>query len=208
MRRLCTGLAVTAAMSWYTLTATAQNSLELYPIQQTVVQTTTTTTYAPPGGWNFPGSNAPLTASTTWEPAETVNYTPAVNYTPPVNYTPAVNYSAAVNYAPAANYAPATGYPPAVSYAPAVAYAPTVVGRPVQPVVYTPVAARYPAQPFVKYTPVVARYPAQPYVAYAPVANDYLAAAAAAHPGKTVWVHPKVYVEGQPIRNVLRAITP
>jgi len=181
-------LAVTAAMSWYTLTATAQNSLELYPIQQTVVQTTTT--YAPPGGWNFPGANASFSASTTWEPAETVNYTPAVNY------------------APAASYAPATGYAPAVSYAPAVGYAPTAVRTFAQPVVYTPVAARYPAQTYVTYSPVVARYPAQRCVAYAPPANDYLAAAAAAHPGKTVWVHPKVYVEGQPIRNLLRAITP
>ena len=144
MRRLWTGLAVMAAMGWCTLTAMAQNSPELYPIDRTVVQTTTA--YAPPGGWNFPGSNASFAASTTWEP--------------------------------------------------------------VQPVAYTPVAARYPAQAFVKYTPVVARYPAQPYTAYAPVANDYLAAAAAAHPGKTVWVHPKVYVEGQPIRNLLRAITP
>jgi hypothetical protein len=45
-------------------------------------------------------------------------------------------------------------------------------------------------------------------VAYAPVVNTYAAAAAARYPGRTVWVHPKVYVEGQPIRNLLRALTP
>ena len=194
MKRLWTGLAVMAAMGWYTLTAMAQNSLELYPIDRTVVQTTTA--YSPPGGWDFPGTNASVAASTTWEPAETVTYAPAVNYSP------------AVTYAPAASYAPANGYAPAVSYAPAVGYAPMAVSAPVQAAVYTPVVARYPAQTWVKYTPTVARYPAQPCVACAPVANDYLAAAAAAHPGKTVWVHPKVYVEGQPIRNLLRAITP
>jgi hypothetical protein len=165
-----------AAIVWSTLTAMAQSSLELYPIDRTVVQTTTA--YTPPGGWNFPGGNASVTASTTWEPAERVSYTSAISYTP------------AVNYAPAASYAP------------------TAVSAFAQPVVCTPVAARYPAQAYVKYTPVAARYPARPYVAYAPVADNYLAAAAAAHPGKTVWVHPKVYVEGQPIRNLLRAITP
>ena len=26
--------------------------------------------------------------------------------------------------------------------------------------------------------------------------------------GPKVWVHPKVYVEGQPIRNLIRAVTP
>jgi hypothetical protein len=113
-----------------------------------------------------------------------------------------------MTYAPAVSYAPAVNYAPAAGYAPAVGCAPTAVSTLAQPVVHTPVVARYPARVWVKYTPTVARYPAQPCVAYAPVANDYLAAAAAAHPGKTVWVHPKVYVEGQPIRNLLRAITP
>jgi hypothetical protein len=41
--------------------------------------------------------------------------------------------------------------------------------------------------------------------AYTPVA--YTPAAAVAT-GPRVWVKPKVYVEGQPIRNLLKAITP
>jgi len=195
MRRLWTALAVMAAVNWYTLTAMAQSSWELYPTERTVVQTTTAA-YTPPGGWGYPAAGSSITASTTWEPAE------------PATYAPAVNCSPAVNYSPAVSYAPAPGYAPTVSYAPTIAYAPAGGTAPVQPVVYTPVAARYPVQACAAYTPVVARYPAAARVTYAPVANDYLAAAAAAHPGKTVWVHPKVYVKGQPIRNLLRAITP
>ena len=75
MRRLWTGLAVTAAMVCCTVTAMAQNSLEPYRIERTVVQTTAL--YAPPGGWNFPGTNESLTTSTGWEPGETVTLTPA-----------------------------------------------------------------------------------------------------------------------------------
>ena len=191
MRRLWTALAVMAAVNWYTLTAMAQ-SFEPYPTDRTVVQTTTAP-YTPPGGWGYPAANTSAVTTTTWEPAETAAYAPAVNYAPA---------------APTVNYAPAVSYPPTTTYAPAVTFASAAVVAPVQPVVYAPAVAQNPARVWVKYTPTVARYPAAPAVAYAPVANDYLAAAAAAHPGKTVWVHPKVYVEGQPIRNLLRAITP
>ncbi len=72
-------------------------------------------------------------------------------------------------------------------------------------VTYVPVASRQ-VVPSVAYMPVVARYPAPLYTTYSPVAGGYPVPATAA--GPKVWVHPKVYVEGQPIRNLLRAITP
>jgi hypothetical protein len=56
--------------------------------------------------------------------------------------------------------------------------------------------------------PVVARYPAPTYVTYAPAPTGYVTAAAPVSAGPKVWVHPKVYVEGQPIRNLIRAVTP
>jgi hypothetical protein len=53
----------------------------------------------------------------------------------------------------------------------------------------------------VVYSPVIAAgYNAPVYTAYSPPA--------AVPVGPKVWVHPKVYVEGQPIRNLLKAITP
>jgi hypothetical protein len=89
--------------------------------------------------------------------------------------------------------------PPVVAYQPATTY--------VHPyVAYSPVVA-----PYATYSPVVVPYGAYspivapaPYAAYAPV----YAPAVAVVPGRAVWVHPKVYVQGQPVRNALRAITP
>jgi hypothetical protein len=98
-------------------------------------------------------------------------------------YGPAV---ATAYYAPGPAIATAYYAPGPVTYQPAVTYV-----RPVA--VYRPVVV-----PYVAYSPVVA--PA-PYAAYAPVV-------APAYAGPVVWVHPKVYVQGQPVRNVFRAITP
>ena len=98
-------------------------------------------------------------------------------------YTPTVTYYAPETYV--ANYTP-TSY---VSYYPAatpqVAY-------------YAPVTGPYTAY----YAPV-----AQPYAAYyAPVAQPYVAYYGVA--GWSMYGTPKVYVPGQPVRNVVRAVTP
>jgi hypothetical protein len=149
---------------------------------------------------------------------------------PVTGYDTNTSYYAAPAY-PAANYAPAYAAPtyaapgystpryaapayPAPAYAaPVVAYRPAAPQY-VQPVVaYRPAAVRY-VQPAVAYRPVVPYE--RPYAAYRPViaasydAPVYTAysAPAAVPAGPKVWVHPKVYVQGQPIRNFLTAITP
>ena len=61
------------------------------------------------------------------------------------------------------------------------------------PPVYRPVIAGY--------TPT---YVASPATCAVPVAQPVVPAAA----GPKVWVHEKVYVQGQPLRNLLTAITP
>jgi hypothetical protein len=103
----------------------------------------------------------------------------------PAPATVVPNPAVSVSYASPAGCEPVASYPPSVTY--------------------MPVASRYPA-PTVVYMPVAARYPASPYAGYAPVAGGYPVPATPA--GRKVWVHPKVYVEGQPIRNLLKAITP
>jgi hypothetical protein len=60
-----------------------------------------------------------------------------------------------------------------------------------------PVVAAYRA-------PVVQTYTSACMACPTPVAPAYPVAAA----GPRVYVHPKVYVEGQPLRNLLTAITP
>jgi hypothetical protein len=80
-------------------------------------------------------------------------------------------------------------YPPVVvHHAPvAMTVAPVVVTQ------YAPTVVNYvPAAPTVVYQPIVTTVPAPVYV---PV-------------GRPVIVRPKVYVPGQPVRNVFRAITP
>ena len=90
-----------------------------------------------------------------------------------------------------------------------------IVGMPVGPV---PVATYY-AAPAVTVSPVVttAYYAPAPYYVAAPVATPYYVAAPVVAPypalapvyyGRAVIVRPKVYVVGQPVRNVLRAVTP
>lgn len=127
----------------------------------------------------------------------TVNMPAAPSYT--TYYTPTVaEYAPApyvVNYAPTpyvANYSPA-------SYVANYAPAPYVVNY-----ALTPYIANYaPATPYVSYyAPVAQRNAvysppaAQPYVtSYVPV-------------GSSIYGTPKVYAPGEPVRNVLRAITP
>ncbi len=92
-------------------------------------------------------------------------------------------------------------------------YVPVSYARPayVQPIVRQVVYAQpaYVARPvnfYPVYRPVVAAYTptyvASPVNYEVPVAQPVVAA------GPKVWVHNKVYVQGQPIRNFLTAITP
>jgi hypothetical protein len=92
------------------------------------------------------------------------------------------------------------------------------------PAVPAPVAGYYATGPVATYAPVVATayyapqavyYPAPaPYYVASPVATPYYAAAPVAVApvyygyGPAVVVRPKVYVRGEPVRNVLRAVTP
>ena len=72
----------------------------------------------------------------------------------------------------------------------------------VRPVVY--------AQPTIVPRPVVVNYPPVYQPAVAAYAPAYVAppATCAAPVGPRVWVHEKVYVQGQPLRNLITAITP
>jgi hypothetical protein len=172
---------VVVLMGLYTLPARGQGLTGWYPIERPAYADATTNygNYAPAPAY---GTNVPGPAA--YAPATCACATISTRWEP----------SAPVSYAAA--YAPSAAYAPPVAYAPVVNYAPAMN--------YVPMAAQY-AAPRVTYMPVAARYPAQNYAAYAPVANRYAPAAPA---GPKVWVHPKVYVEGQPIRNLIRAITP
>ena len=86
-----------------------------------------------------------------------------------------------------------------------------VTMMPVQP---GPVMAYYPyvgppvVGPIVQVQPRY-YYVASPVLAPAPVyASPYVLAGPPVYYGPRVWVHPKVYVAGEPVRNVLRAVTP
>ena len=116
---------------------------------------------------------------------------------------PAVGYQAELPVAPAVTYQPVP--PPALAYQPLVQ--PTVAYQPVvQPAVAYPTLVGNVA-PQIAYRPI-ARY--QPYVAATYVTAGYGAPAAMASvPGAPrVVVHPKVYVQGEPIRNLIKAVTP
>jgi len=90
------------------------------------------------------------------------------------------------------------------------------------PVGPTPVVSYYTPAPAVGYGPVVATsyYAPAPYSAIAPapyyvaapvVTPYYVASPVAVGPvyyGRPAIVRPKVYYPGQPVRNVLRAVTP
>ncbi len=94
-------------------------------------------------------------------------------------------------------YMPAVPAPVAGYYAtgPVAMYAPVVATA-----YYAPPAAYYPAPaPYYVASPVAVPYYAAAPVAVAPVYYGY---------GPAVVVRPKVYVRGEPVRNVLRAVTP
>ena len=99
----------------------------------------------------------------------------------------------------------------------AFAFHPYVATLPVPP---TPYAAYYAPQPVVPYyapAPTVAYFaPAPTYYSPVPAVTYYaptpmvVPAPVAVAPvyGRAVVIRPKVYVAGQPVRNVLRAVTP
>jgi hypothetical protein len=109
----------------------------------------------------------------------------------------------------------------------AIAVASSAIAHPYavyMPVVAAPVAGYYTTGPVVPYAPVpttayyappAAFYPAPaPYLVAAPVVTPVVTpvvapvAVAPVYYGRAVVVRPKVYVRGEPVRNVLRAVTP
>lgn len=145
-----------------------------------------------PGGW-YPIERPVYQNTTVFYGAQPAAYMPGTNEYPAVS----TRWDAASPVS--------LGAGPAVPLAGAPTMSCTPVASPPPAVTYVPVASRC-VTPTVAYMPVVARYPVPVYTTYSPVAAGYAAPVAAA--GPKVWVHPKVYVEGQPIRNLLRAITP
>ena len=99
------------------------------------------------------------------------------------------------------------GYPVAVGPAPVVSYyAPgPVFAPPVGPVVRVP-ARYYVAAPVVYNAPIVAAPVYAPPVYARPIYGPSVYAAP--FYGRPVVVSPKVYIPGQPVRNVIRAVTP
>ena len=166
------------------------------------VTTTTVTTYTPAyqtNGYVQPWNNAPDAApayAPAPQPQPTVVQT---NYMQPTYAAPAYNQPIALQ----ANYTQPTyvafGQPAVpATYVQPVAYAqPAPAARPVV-VNYTPVYRTVIAG----YTPT---YVAGPTTCEVPVAQPVLPAPPA---GPKVWVHEKVYVQGQPLRNLVTAITP
>jgi hypothetical protein len=221
MRCLRVGLTVAALLGMYTMPAKGQVYVQWYPVERTDYQAPAPNQMPAPMSYG-PTVNTSTTVSTRWEPAEPTMVAageyPAVNYAPTPAPAPAPAYaypSAGTAYPAPAPYVPTPAYPAPAPYVPAPAYATQVSYVPPTP--YTTVMNYAPATPYVpvaqyaapsvSYMPVVARYPAPTYVTYAPVAQRY-PAPAPAPVGPKVWVHPKVYVEGQPIRNLIRAVTP
>jgi hypothetical protein len=113
----------------------------------------------------------------------------------------------------------------AVLLAVSSAEAQTYIGY--MPATPVPVAAYYRPVPVVSYSPVIAASyyapqtvyyaPPVPYYVAAPMATPYYAASpvvpaavavAPVYYGRPVVVRPKVYVPGEPVRNILRAVTP
>lgn len=167
-----------------------------------------TTVYGQPAQAVQPAQPAPLYAP------------PATQYNPPTAQPVPLYAPPATQYNPPAVqpvplYGTVTTSGLTASYTPAPAYAPTVSYAPVQPAAIAPVCCHRPSAPYappvVTYRPVVQVGYNQPaaspnfvtYNTYAPVA-----APVAAIPGPRVYAKTKYYVEGQPIRNFFRAITP
>ena len=105
------------------------------------------------------------------------------------------------DYAPQVTYAAPVAY--AASYAAPVAYAAPApyVSYYAAPVAYTPA-------PYVAYyappVPYAAYYAPRP--VYVPIVAPYRAYYAV--PGVSMYGTPRVYVPGEPVRNVLKAVTP
>jgi hypothetical protein len=161
------------------------------------------------------------------------SYRPITEQEPTVTYSPMTeSATTTTNYGPVVTYSPVT--PPATT---AYYQGPYTVSRPIvqpattyAPVASAPVVTYYPATPayvapapVVTYRPVAPAYYAapapvityrQPVTAYAPSLPYYGATTYSTYPAvptvvaRPVIVSPKVYYPGQPVRNVLRAITP
>ena len=130
--------------------------------------------------------------------------------------TPAVSQDFVVGPLGYSTYRPVVTYSPVVTtpgritaYSPIITSSPQIItyGAPVvtsyRPVVTYPRTVRY-RVPVVTYRPAVVRYRV-PVTTYRPVVTSYSPVLV---PGGTLIVRPKVYVTGQPIRNILRAMTP
>ena len=120
-------------------------------------------------------------------------------------------------YRPVVTYSPVVTTPGRITaYSPIISSSPQIItyGAPVvtryRPAVTYPRTVRY-RVPVVTYRPAVVRYRVPvttyrvPVTTYRPVVTSYSPVLV---PGGTLIVRPKVYVTGQPIRNVLRAMTP
>ena len=178
------------------------------PTPGSVTTTTTVTTYtpySPSAGYAEPGYTQPAYTQPA-QPAYAEPLYPQPAYTQPAQpayseptYTQ-VNYTQpacmTVAYARPA-YAQPVYVQPTYAARPLVTAYPTVVAR---PVVQTCVPTHMTYHPQVVATYAAPAYPAPAYAVAAPVTP--------AAAGPRVWVHPKVYVEGHPIRNLLTAITP
>ena len=157
------------------------------------------------------------------------SYRPITEREPTVTYSPVIESApTTTNYGPVVTYSPVlpqattvysqnsiTVARPTTTYS-TVAPAPVITYRQVLPAVVAPA-------PVVTYRPVAPAYYAapapvvvyrQPVIAYAPSLPYYGPNTYSTYPNmpvvvaRQVIVSPKVYVSGQPVRNVWRAITP
>jgi hypothetical protein len=165
-----------------------------------------------PYGWqadNLPGPAAEVRGYGALYPAS-VTTTTTTRYQPyaataPAYFAPRPQY-VQPQYAPTytqTNYAQPVYTQPAYA---APNYAAPAYTQPVYAAAYQPA---YAVQPVARPVYVNAAYRpcATTYAAYQPVTYAQPAVAPVAA-GPRVWVHEKVYVEGQPLRNLIKAITP
>ena len=219
---------LSAATSWSQTWSVDPNTGRPYA---GTITTTTVTTYAPANQVTADYSPAPVYSPTVdLVPAYQASLAPvyvpqaAPTYeTPAPAYAPqpapvaepmvALSLSAAPNVAAAGSVQQVAYYRPGYEHHDHVRpayYAPAYAGVYARPAYY---AAPYVAAPVPVYRPVAAAYapvyaPA-PVTTYAAPAPVYAAPQAASVPGgPKVWVHPKVYVQGEPVRNLIKAITP
>ena len=125
---------------------------------------------------------------------------PAITQTPVVTHSPVITAGV-----PSVSHYPQTTTPPVVTQPAPAANVPAVVAQPAQVVTYAPITAApiLSARPVAAYRPALPLY-RQPIVTYgAPVTTGDAVPVA-----RPALISPKVYYPGQPIRNMLRAITP